>query len=319
MQAYSLPSAGIRTGTFFLFFLLLNERQVIELKQNFRNQLRCTMAALCTGLCMAALPVLHAGAYSADDVAAKAREAGWPEYLVQAGYSEWQSGNYSQEQLDQAYGSVASYNEQSGQVIAASLGVRYHAVESVAATEAGDGAETSDTAAASDTAEETADAADGNAAASTASTPLTVTKTDGTTEERISKSEFVSMTLEEKQDYIAGLTLESQEAFMATLSAEERNSVLKQLPTEDKVKLVQTYIDAAKDMGMNVAVDELSGSDISLTIRNEEGKVIGKTAIGTVVDETGISHTMPLMTALAAAILSVTALAILNRKNNRQK
>lgn len=255
------------------------------------------LTSFVTALCMLGSCALSASAYTADDVAARARASGWPEYLIQAGYNEWSSGGYSQEQLDAAYASVSSYDEQSGQMMANALGIRYKG-ETQTATEAPSDAEAPD-----------------STQAPAPTENVTVTKADGTTEERISKSDFIGMSLEEKQAYIASLTPESQEAFMNSLSSAERNSILKQLPAEDKAALMQTYIDTANGMGMNVSVDSLSGNDISLTIRNDEGRIIGQTAVGTIIDETGISHTVPLVTAFTCAVLAVGMLAFLSKRN----
>ena len=243
---------------------------------------------------------LTAGAYSADDVAAKARASGWPEYLIQEGYSQWASGEYTQQQLDEAYASVSEYDEKTGKMIANSLGVRYQ--EAPAPTGSSAPTEADPT------------AAEDVPAASAA----TVTKTDGTTEERIPAADFIKMSLEEKQAYVASLSEESKIAFMETLTPEERRSVLKQLPNEDKASLVQEYVNAASGMGMNVAVDSISGGDVSMTIRNSEGTVVGKMAVGTIVDETGISHTAPYLGALAAIVLAAAGIGFVNRRNERE-
>ena len=145
-----------------------------------------------------------------------------------------------------------------------------------------------------------------------------MTKTDGTTENRIDKAEFINMPIEEKKAYVASLTEDSKKDFMDSLTTAERNSILKQLPADEKAALLQRYVDAAKDMGMNVAVDSIADDNtISMTIRNEGGQVIGKTAVGTIIDETGISHTGQLMTALLAALISVLGFTLMYRYLSR--
>ena len=268
-------------------------------------------AALSAGLMLCG--TMGAAAYSADDVAAKARSSGWPEYLIQEGYNQWNSGNYTQEQLDKAYASVSQYDEQTEELVSASMGIRTpKRSSSAAATEAAPAATE-----AAPSATDAAPSADGTVTEATGeiSVAATVTKTDGTVEERIEKSDFINMSLEEKQEYVASLSEESQVTFMETMSVEERNSILKQLPAEDKAALVQNYVNAAADMGMNVVVDKLEGNDVSLTIRNDEGQVIGKTAVGTIVDETGIDHTLPLLSALGAALLAGAGFAVIARRN----
>jgi hypothetical protein len=283
-----------------------------------KHTLRYLLPALCTAaVCLGSS--LSASAYTADDVAAKARAAGWPEYLIQAGYNEWASGNYSQSDLDKAYNSVSQYDQDTGELIRDALGVSDPSpapasdAPSNAATDAPTNAETA--APASQAADLPAET-NAPAPQQTAPAPApaaTVTKTDGTTEERVSKADFIQMTIEEKKDYVASLSEESKQEFMGSLSSEERNSIIKQLPAEDKAALIQSYVDTAKDMGMNVAVDSITDNNVSMTIRNEDGQVIGKTAVGTIIDETGISHTAQFLTAFLAALTAVFGFMMIYR------
>ena len=82
-------------------------------------------SALCAGLLTACLcgANLSVCAYTPDDVAQKAREAGWPETLIQTGYNQWASGQFSQEELDEAYDSVLDYNEQTEEFIYNQFGI----------------------------------------------------------------------------------------------------------------------------------------------------------------------------------------------------
>ena len=143
---------------------------------------------------------------------------------------------------------------------------------------------------------------------------LIVKKADGTEEQRISKADFINMTLEEKQEYVNSLAPESQGEFVASLSNAERNSLIKQLPVDEKAALLQTYIDTAGTMGLDVTVDSLTNDTISLTMRNEEGTVVGMTNVGVTIDETGISHTKQFLIALIGTIGSLTGFGILARR-----
>lgn len=234
-------------------------------------------------LSVACVSGLQASAHTADEVAAKAREAGWPEYLIQAGYNQWASGNYSQEKLEAAYQSVSEYDEETEEMVCNMLGIDppEHG-EEPAPTEAPDPEKPTE--------------------------PMMVTKADGTVEERIKPADFIRMSLEEKQAYVNSLSPESKQAFVDSLTPAERNSMLKQLPTDQKAELIQKYVDAADNMGLNVTVDSLD-SGISMTIRDEEGIVVDKTAVGNVIDETGISHTKPLAAAAGGALLAILGFA----------
>ncbi len=283
---------------------------------------RRILAASMAVCCIFGSTSLTASAYTPDDVAARARASGWPEYLIQAGYNEWSSGNYTQEQVDQAYASVIQYDDQTGQLIANSLGVRYKGSDTQTTTEAATDAPAADPGNAEQPAADPGSAethAATEAAPETPPAPITVTKTDGTTEDRISQTDFVQMTIEEKRAYISSLTEDSQDAFMDSLSTAERNSILKQLPADEKAALIQTYVDAASGMGLNVSVDSVNGSDVSMTIRNDDGQVVGKTAVGTIIDETGISHTTAYLLALFAALGSLVGFALLYRYIRRSE
>ena len=249
--------------------------------------------ALCTGilafcLCSANLPV---SAYTADDVAAKARQAGWPETLIQTGYNQWASGEYTQAQLDEAYSSVSEYSEQTEEFIYNSFGVdpdeaRRKIAENQSETQA-------DTQSVSDVGTETE------------SQPAQVS------DKYISDSEFINMSMEQKQQYVNSLSSEEKTEFIASLSKEAKNSIIKQLPTEEKAAIMQKYIDTASTMGMNVTVDSITDKDISVTVRNADGVVIDKAEVGIVIDETGISHTKPLAAAGIGLLVSAAGFGCL--------
>lgn len=238
---------------------------------------------------MIAFSLLSAGitasAYTADDVAAKARQAGWPETLIQTGYNQWASGEYTQAQLDAAYDSVSTYNEQTEELIYNSLGLdpeearKKNAEKQNAPTET----EPATEAPAKDSVQEN------NSAENTT----------------VSNSDFIDMSMEEKKAYVDSLPDDQKAEFIDSLSPEARNSIIKQLPAEDKAVIIQKYVDAADSMGMNVTVDHIGEKDISLTVRNQDGIVIDKAAVGVVIDETGISHTKPFLFAGIGILLSL--------------
>lgn len=243
---------------------------------------------LCAGMLMLGMSfsAMTASAYTADDVAAKARQAGWPENLIQTGYNQWASGEYTQEQLDEAYNSVCDYSEQTEEFIYNSFGIDPVEARKKAAQQATE-------------AETQPDAQNDNQNVSPADNSSTY----------ISDSDFINMSMEEKQEYVNSLPDEQRTDFINSLSTEARNSIIKQLPTQDKAAIMQKYIDTADTMGMHVTVDNIGEKDISVTVRNEEGIVIDKTAVGIVIDETGISYTKPLVLAGIGILISIAGFA----------
>ncbi|MDE6004185.1 MAG: hypothetical protein K2G88_02220 [Oscillospiraceae bacterium] len=241
--------------------------------------------------CLICSANISAKAYTADDVAQRARDAGWPEYLIQAGYNEWASGSYSQDDLDQAYYGVQNYDEQTEEIICNMFGVEpQKPTEVQQQTPAPDNSETPDN-----------------------STTPDMTSPDNfaTQSDRIAPAEFINMTLDEKINYVNTLEENQRSEFLSSLSREERNSIIKQLPTDQKMTLMQNYIDTASAMGMNVVVDSVTDNNISLTVRDNEGIIIDKADVGIVIDETGISHTKPLAFAGLGILTAVAGFGLL--------
>ena len=281
--------------------------------------------AVCA-VCIAALSVLplQAGAYTVDDVAARARAAGYPEDVIQAGYNEWSSGKYSQDDLDNAYFEVSTYDERMSDKIREKLTGGSSQPDSAADSKtdpaAGsqadpavdsktDPAVDSQTDSAADPAATTA-AQDGESTASAPDDSSGASQTGS----RISSGDFINMTLEEKQQYISSLDSEGQNEFFSTMTAEERNSVIKQLSVDEKAEIMAEYVSAADAMGMKVAVDQITDSNITVTIRNNEGTVINRTGVGVTIEDTGISHTLPYACAAGLGLAAVMGITVISRR-----
>ncbi|MDE7093631.1 MAG: hypothetical protein K2O52_01845 [Oscillospiraceae bacterium] len=234
--------------------------------------------------CLICSASISAKAYTADDVAQRARSAGWPEYLIQAGYNEWASGSYSQDDLDKAYYSVQNYDEQTEEMICNMFGVEPQKPTEAQQTTPPDNSTTPDI----------------------TSSDNTATQTD-----RIAPADFINMTLDEKIEYVNTLEESQKNEFLSGLTREERNSIIKQLPTDQKMTLMQNYIDTASSMGMNVVVDSVTDNNISLTVRDNEGIIIDKADVGIVIDETGISHTKPLVFAGLGILTAIAGFSLL--------
>lgn len=219
----------------------------------------------------------HAAAYTVDEVAQKAREAGYSEEQVQRGYNEWNTGIYTQEDLDQAYEALCGYQSNVDSKIDSIF----------------------DNGSSQSTVSSAAESADSSAV----SAP-----------DRIPSAEFISMTLDEKIAYVNSLPAAEKDAFLNGLSAAERNSIIKQMSVSDKADIMQGYVDAASAMGMNMVVDSLSENGVSVTVRDKDGVIIDKASVGVTIDETGISHTRLFALAGAAIALACAGLGWLYRR-----
>ena len=261
-----------------------------------KKQTSAVYAGLIAGmLCCAG--ALSASAYTADDVAAKARSAGWPETLIQMGYNQWASGQYTQDDLDTAYNSVTAYSEDQQDFICNAMGIDPNEFKKkVAEKESAQ--------------KETQPETSGDSEIQPAETE--------TQNSYIPENEFINMTLEQKQEYISSLPEEQKSDFLSGLSSSAKNNIIKQLPTEQKMALMQDYIDTANTMGMNVTVDEITDKELSVTVRNQEGIVVDNASVGISVDETGISHTKPLCFASIGILTALAGFGVLYWYSNRK-
>ncbi len=238
---------------------------------------------------------LSASAYTIDEVMAKAREVGVPEETVAGAYNVWAAGGVSQEELDAYYVKLENIGHVTDDMIEDMF--KQMGIETTPpATEA--------------PTTEAPQPEDGV----TGTQPPMEAVTEAPTEQKA----FVHMTLEEKAAYINSLSPEEREAFFASMTPEERKSIIKQMSLEDKTLLLQQYIDAAQDMHMNVTVDSISEEGIALTVRDDTGTIIDKSAAGLTIDPTGISHDGLLAGISGAALLSLIGFATINRKLKKE-
>ncbi len=257
------------------------------------------LAAVLTAGCLCSVCGMSAAAITVDDVAERARECGYSEEMIQLGYNEWATGNYTEADLQAIYDQLESYDSQVDDMVDSifentSIPDDVVIPTNPPATEA------------------PSSSAAGGTVSSDSTDPAESTAPSGSTG-TVSSADFINMTLEQKIAYVNTMSEAEKDAFLANLTPEERNSIIKQMSLEDKAELMQGYIDTADTMGLNVVVDSLSDTNISVTVRNQDGVVVDKAAVGVTIDETGISHTRMIVIAAAGAMLSLLGLAALYR------
>ncbi len=261
------------------------------MKQNLKKKL---LAAALTAGCLCSLCGITAAAVTVDEVAQRARECGYSEEMIQLGYNEWATGNYTQADLEAVYAQLGAYDSQVDDM-----------VDSIFDSSVPDSAVTPTSPPA---------AADSSASSAAGSTSAdSQAPADSVADSAISSADFINMTLEEKIAYVNSMPEAEKDAFLANLTPEERNSIIKQMSLEDKAELMQGYIDTAETMGLHVVVDSLSDTNISVTVRNQDGVIVDKAAVGVTIDETGISHTRLIVIAASGVLLSLLGFAALWR------
>ncbi len=268
------------------------------MKRKYTQNTKLLASLLACG-CLIGGSAFSAAAITVDDVAQKAREVGFPEEQVQLGYNYWATGNYTQEDLEMAYAKLCEYDVQADEKVDSIFDTPVQTPTNPPATEPDRTGDDSSSASSS-----SGNVSGGGSSSSTGNfSGGTVTSTD-----------FINMTLDQKIAYVNSMTPADKEAFLKNLTPAERNSIIKQMNIDDQADLLQGYIDAAKGMNMNIAVDSISEQGIAVTIRDNDGTVMDKTAMGGVtIDETGISHTGLLACTSGAALLAIAGFAGLHR------
>lgn len=276
------------------------------MKRKFTQNTKLLASLLACG-CLIGGSAFSAAAVTVDEVAQKAREVGFPEDQVQLGYNYWATGNYTQADLERAYAELCKYDTQADEKVDSIFDTPVQTPTNPPATEPDrTGDEFS-----SASQDSSADNSSGNASGGSSSSSSSSSSASGGT---VTSTDFINMTLDEKIAYVNSMTPADKEAFLNNLTPAERNSIIKQMNINDQADLLQGYIDAAKGMNMNIAVDSISEQGIAVTIRDNEGTVVDKTAMGGVtIDETGISHAGLLACTSGAALLAIAGFAGLHR------
>ena len=252
---------------------------------------------------------MTAGAATVEDVWQAAREAGYPEYFIQDIYNQalaeygpeyWTSENM-QKVIDALHAESQNYLTTGPQV-----------TQQVTTT----------TTAVQET---TTQAKNENPDIPVTTEPttteptknvITLTMADGTTFTRISKQEFIALSYEEKQAYIATFPPEQQQLILDNLSPEERRSLLKQLPTDQKLDTIKGMTNIAGEMGVKLTVEDLNDETIKLTLHDENGEIIGHSSVGAdIVENTGYDRRWVFAAAGGLFLISIAGLIYIVRRS----
>lgn len=238
--------------------------------KKFFVQLAASAAVVC-GIFAGAL---SANAATVDDVAAVARQYGYPEEMIQQGYNLYYTdpNAYTSEDFDAAIATIINGGEELRNQYCPGL-----AATTTAPSNGGTSQTVTTTAPAQGGSQGTTPSASGNG-------------NSGLSFERISEEEFIKMTYEEKKAYIASLTPEQAQEFMNSLSPEELRSMMSQLPADKKLEQIDTMSQVGEQLGMNISVDEITDDKLSLQIRDEDGTLVGVAAAGVTVEDTGYDY-----------------------------
>lgn len=243
--------------------------------------------------CFSAIAVLTIGTslYSAsvsattvDDVAAVARSYGYSEDDISAGYNAYYANpsKYPSEVLDQA---IAYLHSAGAQTISTSPQAE---PEPAQTTPTSPDVQTP-------RAEEQPAIENG----------IDLTASDGTAFTRISREKFINMSYDEKMSYVHSFPQSQQQAIIDDLSPEEYKSIMKQSPTDKKMQIIGKLSEAANEMGLNITVDEITDSSLTVAMRNDEGELVNISTAGATVDDTGYDRRG--IFALSAALLCAAA------------
>lgn len=234
-----------------------------------------------------------------DDVARVAREHGYSEDLIQQGYNQYyaEPDKYTSEDFDMAIaeilradGIILTTAPQNPQPVTTTTTVAgENTVETSTAVPAENGSSTNNN--------------NDNVVGE-----ITLQAPDGSEFTRISESDFIRLSYDDKMNYIRNFTPEQQQVILNNLTPEEHKSLLKQLPVEQKVEVADSMTGFAETFDLNVSVDDISEDNISLSMRNDEGELVGMANAGTLVEDTGYDRRGIL--ALSAGLIAVAGILL---------
>lgn len=145
--------------------------------------------------------------------------------------------------------------------------------------------------------------------------PITLTMADGTTFTRISKKEFISLSYDDKQAYIATFPPSQQQFIIDNLSPEERRSLLKQLPMDKKLETIDGMAGVMEEFGINLTVQDINDNTVKLTLRDENGVLVGQSSIGSdIVENTGYDRRLVYGAAVGLFIIALAGTFLVTRR-----
>lgn len=234
-----------------------------------------TLAATAAALFAVCTTNMTVNAATIDDVVATAKRYGIPEDTIQQGCNEYYANpdKYTPQSLDKAI----EYIINTGNEI----------IEPLITTAAGNTQPITTTQTVSPSNESSSNE---NITSETNKTQDTTSPTLETPFERVDEKDFINMTYEQKQEYIASIPDDKKQDFVNSLSPAEYNSILKQLPTDKKLQVIDGFSKAGDEMGMNISVDEITDDSVAMSIRNDNGQLIGVASAGVIVEDTGYDY-----------------------------
>lgn len=270
------------------------------------NKLLKIMAGtlLCAGL--AAVP-MNTNAATIDELSEKARSMGFPEEMIQAGYNQYYESPelYPPEIIDSYIVMINDMTDEMIQKLVEENGFKMDG-EKIPVVTSYVPAASSDSSQTVPAAQE--EPADPN------SDPIEYTMPDGSVFTRVSVNEFAAMTLDEKRAYIASFTDEQQTVIIQNLSPEEYKSLLKQLPVDDKADIINQAAAITDGMGMSLTVDELTDDNLTMSMRDENGKLVAVGSVKDKVADTGYDRRGILALASALVLIGSAGTAVMAKK-----
>lgn len=242
-------------------------------------------------------------AYSAsiDDVARVARELGYPEDVIQQGYNRYYANpeEYTSESFDKAIEELYKAN---GSVLTTASQTPLPETTTTTAinnTTANTNDNTSNSTTVPAKNENNTDNIIGG---------ITLSTADGSKFTRISEEEFIKLSYDEKMSYIRSFTPEQQQVILDNLSPEEHKSLLKQLPVEQKAQIADSMASFAETFDLNVSVDEITDDNLSISMRNSDGELVGVANAGVLVEDTGYDRRG--IFALSAGLITIAGILL---------
>ncbi|MDE6775308.1 MAG: hypothetical protein K2J37_03275 [Ruminococcus sp.] len=265
---------------------------------------------LCAGL--TAVP-MNTNAATIDDLSEKARSMGFPEEMIQAGYNKYYESPelYPPEIIDSYVVMLDDMTDEMIQQLVTENGFNMGEDKIPVATSYVPANQSE-----SETPFESPQTVTAvpEEPVSMNSQPIEYTMPDGSTFTRVSVDEFATMTLEEKKAYIASFTDEQQAVILQNLSPEEYKSLLKQLPVDDKVDIVSQAAAITDGMGMSLTVDELTDDNLTMSMRDENGKLVAVGSVKDKVADTGYDRRGILALAAALVLIGSAGTALIAKK-----
>ena len=133
--------------------------------------------------------------------------------------------------------------------------------------------------------------------------------------EAIEPEEFVQMESPERKEYVTKVSEEEQQIYLELMDDNEKKDLLLEANPDKQEKLAAGMLDLDKPNDYHLEVQEMTDGVTLIQAKDEKLQLVSETAIGSIVEQTGIPYTAPILAASGMILGSVAGMILILKRS----